>query len=182
VSKSRTTKKTPDQVPLEPGNPFQGKGKRGSRITVSAKDRRTADGIVFDSMWEMRVYLFLKENFGKRAFRLQPVFELQPGFVNKQGRKIRPISYHADFIFGRKRANVDSPVGPKHVVIDAKGMKDAVFRMKHKMFMYQYDTILHMPSRVKDLEPLADHISKVTGKPRKSHKTAPKSKKAKKSQ
>lgn len=155
----------PDKVPLEPGNPFgNARPKRGSRIVVSAKERRTMDGIVFDSMWEMRVYDHLKKAFGKRAFHLQPIFELQPGFVSNEGKKIRPIQYHADFLFGRKRRKPDSALTDKHVVIDAKGMQDAVFKMKRKMFMYHYGHTLHMPSRVRDLAPLVKEIERVTGR------------------
>lgn len=144
-------------------NPFK-RAKRGSRIVVSAKEERTMDGIVFDSKWEMRVYKYLKDNFGKRAFTLQPAFLLQEGFTSVEGEKCRPIQYKGDFIFGPKRKSADSPLTAKHVVIDAKGMKDPIFKMKRKMFLYHYEQPLYLPSRVRDLEPLKKIIIQKTGR------------------
>lgn len=135
-------------------NPFL-RPKRGSRIVVSAKEKRIEDGVVFDSQWEKRVYIFLRDNFGKRYFDLQPNFELQPKFTDPQGEKHRGIFYRGDFIFGPKRETPSDPLTDKHVVIDAKGMKDAMFKLKRKLFLHRFGGPLHLPSRVRDLEALA---------------------------
>jgi hypothetical protein len=138
-------------------NPFT-REKRGSRIVVSKKELRTEDGIVFASRWERRVYVFLRDNFGKESFKLQPSFLLVPAFVDADGIKRRPIVYKADFIFGPIRSTPDAPLTGEHCVIDAKGMQDAVFKMKHKMYLYAYKHSIWLPSRVRDLEQLADHL------------------------
>jgi hypothetical protein len=135
-------------------NPFL-RPKRGTRIVVSAKEKRTEDDIVFASQWEKRTYIFLRDNFGRDSFSLQPNFELQPKFQDLSGEKHRGIFYKADFLFGPPRATPSEPLTDTHVVIDAKGMKDAVFSLKRKMFLYRYGGPLHLPSRVKDLEILA---------------------------
>lgn len=138
-------------------NPFD-KQKRGSRIVVSPKEKRTEDGIVFASAWEKRVYVELRNAFGKDAFQLQPRFVLQPKFRGADGVNHREIAYVADFLFGPKRKDKSSPITGEHVVIDAKGMKDAVFKIKHKMFVYQYGQPLYLPSRVRDVKELVEFI------------------------
>lgn len=138
-------------------NPFL-KEKRGSRIVVSSKELRTEDGIVFASRWEKRVYTFLRDNFGVETFQLQPSFLLQPTFVDAEGIKRRSIVYKADFIFGPPRTHNDSPITYEHCVIDAKGMQDSVFKMKHKMYLFHFKQPLWLPARVRDLETLADHL------------------------
>jgi hypothetical protein len=138
-------------------NPFL-REKRGSRIVVSDKEARTEDGIVFSSKWEMRVYKYLRDAFGADAFELQPSFELQPKFAGCDGKTVRGIFYKADFIFGPKRESNSSPIHEGHTVIDAKGMKDAVFKMKAKMFEFKYRQPLHLPSRVGQLKNLEKTI------------------------
>lgn len=135
-------------------NPFL-RPKRGTRIVVSSKEKRTEDGMVFDSQWEKRVYIFLRDNFGKEHFDFQPNFELQPKFTDPQGEKHRGIFYRADFLFGPPRETPASPLTEKHVVIDAKGMKDAMFKLKRKLFLCKYGGPLHLPARVRNLEALA---------------------------
>jgi hypothetical protein len=141
--------------PQETGvNPFL-REKRGTRIVVSEKADRTEDGIVFSSKWEMRVYKYLRDAFGADTFVLQPSFELQPKFKGHDGKTVRGIFYKADFMFGPPRSAPEDPICDEHIVIDAKGMKDAVFKMKAKMFEYRYRQPLYLPSRVghlKDLE------------------------------
>lgn len=134
-------------------NPFD-QEKRGSRIIVSPKEKRTEDGIVFASAWEKRVYVEFRNAFGRDKFELQPKFLLQPKFIGADGIKHREILYVADFIFGPKRKDKDSPLTDAHVVVDAKGMRDAVFKLKHKMFVYRYQQELHLPSRVMDVKAL----------------------------
>jgi hypothetical protein len=154
-------------------NPF-GREKRGSRIIVSAKEARTEDGVVFDSKHEMKVYKFLRDNFGRDTFELQPKFLLQESFRDTDNVLRREILYKGDFIFGPKRKAKDSPITSKHTVVDAKGMQDAVFKMKHKMFLYKYKQPLYLPRLVRDLEAIASVLES------KGYKRLPQEKKTKK--
>lgn len=91
------------------------------------------DGHTFDSIKEMNYYLKLKllENAGKiKDLELQKEFELQPSYRlnNKTSRK---IVYRADFTY--KTAEDD-----KLHVIDVKGYRTDVYRLKKKMFEYKY--------------------------------------------
>lgn len=91
------------------------------------------DGHTFDSIKEMNYYLKLKllESAGKiKNLELQKEFELQPSYRlnNKTNRK---IVYRADFTY--KTAEDD-----KLHVIDVKGYRTDVYRLKKKMFEYKY--------------------------------------------
>ena len=54
---------------------------------------------------------------------------LQPGFT-KNGKRHRPITYRADFRVRYKDGH--------EAIIDVKGYKTQVFRIKQKMFEYKY--------------------------------------------
>ena len=94
--------------------------------------KTTVDGIVFDSKHEADAYcrllLYKRANLVK-DIELQVPFELQEGY-EFNGKKIRPITYVADFVF------IDCD-GIKHVV-DAKGMRTEVYKIKKKMFEFKY--------------------------------------------
>lgn len=95
----------------------------------------TVDGIEFDSVKEANYYLYLKQlqKTGEVVkIELQPRFELLPGFA-KNGKKYRPINYTADF----KVTYADGRVE----VIDTKGYKTQVFKLKHKLFEYKYSNL-----------------------------------------
>lgn len=97
-------------------------------------NRRTVvDGIAFDSKHEADVYcrllLYKKSNLISGDIERQVPFELQESF-EFNGKKIRPIKYIADFVF----TDCD---GIRHVV-DAKGMKTDVYKLKKKLFEYRY--------------------------------------------
>ena len=86
------------------------------------------DGHTFDSKAEARYYSQLK--LRKRAkeiksFELQPRFRLQEGF-NKDGNRYSPIDYVADFKIYHNDGSVE--------IVDVKGHKTQVFRIKQKMF------------------------------------------------
>lgn len=89
------------------------------------------DGHLFDSKKEAERYYELKlmEHAGViRHLELQPRFELQPPF-ECDGIKHRKIEYVGDFAYqenGRK------------VVEDVKGMETDVYKLKKKLFLYQY--------------------------------------------
>lgn len=90
-----------------------------------------ADGIIFDSKKEAAYYaeLVLLQKSGEiiNIFP-QPEFELQPAYV-KDGKKIRPIKYIADFLVEYKDGRQE--------VIDVKGYRfKEVYLLKKKMFHY----------------------------------------------
>ena len=96
-------------------------------------DKRTYDGIVFDSVMEMKYYrdvlLPLVESGDVVSYELQKPYELQPKFVH-DGKNVRAITYVADFYMVYKDG--------KEVVIDTKGCPDSVANLKRKLFWYCY--------------------------------------------
>ena len=98
------------------------------------------DGIKFDSKKESRDWknLCTMEASGLISnLRRQVSFELQPKYVTKDGRKIRPISYVADFVYERDGVTYAQ---------DSKGMKTDVYKIKRKMFEYKYPDIVFIES------------------------------------
>lgn len=97
---------------------------------------RTYDGIVFDSVMEMKFYRDVLcpevESGLVKRYDLQKEFVLQPKFT-RDGKTVRPITYVADFyieyIDGRK------------IVIDTKGCPDAKAMIKRKMMWYVYPDV-----------------------------------------
>lgn len=100
------------------------------------KNKKTEiDGIKFDSEMESHYYLYLihlKEIGEVVDFELQPTYILQEGFT-KDGKKIRPITYRADF----RVIYVDG----HEEIIDVKGRITAEFSLKRKMLLYKYRNI-----------------------------------------
>ena len=91
------------------------------------------DGYTFDSIREKNYYIKLKllEKAGKiKELELQKEFELQPSFKlnNKTSRK---ITYRSDFTY--KTTEDD-----KLHVVDVKGFRTDVYRLKKKLFEYKY--------------------------------------------
>lgn len=103
-------------------------------VDTSNKEKRTCDGIVFDSIDEMRFYrdwLCPKVESGEiTEYELQKKYELQPKFINKNGKPVRPIDYVADFVVTYKDGSVD--------VFDVKGCPDSLAKTKRKLFWYVY--------------------------------------------
>ena len=98
------------------------------------------DGKKFDSKKESRDWknLCTMEASGIISnLRRQVSFELQPKYTTKDGRKIRSISYVADFVYERD--------GQTYVQ-DSKGMKTDVYKLKRKMFEYRYPDIIFVES------------------------------------
>lgn len=105
-----------------------------SKYNVSSDTaKRTYDGIVYDSVVEMkfmRDYIVPRLESGEliKAER-QIKYELQPSF--KHGNiSVRAITYVADFVITYADGHV--------VVIDIKGMPDSVAKLKRKLFWYKY--------------------------------------------
>ena len=96
------------------------------------KEKRTCNGIVFDSVLEMKYYRDVvipkKESGEITHYELQKKYILQDGF-EKDGKKILPITYVADFY-------VEYSDGHNEV-IDIKGCPDATAKIKRKLFWHR---------------------------------------------
>jgi hypothetical protein len=93
------------------------------------------DGITFDSQKEANRYcdLLLEQRAGLvDRIELQPSFLLQAGYMDS-GKKVRDMYYVADFQVWYKDGRI--------VVIDTKGFKTQVYRMKKKLFRRKYPDI-----------------------------------------
>ena len=98
--------------------------------------RRTYNGIVFDSILEMKYYRDvlcpLVESGDVVKFELQKPYELQPKFKH-DNKNVQPITYVADFFIVYKDGT--------EVVIDTKGCPDSVANIKRKLFWYRYPDV-----------------------------------------
>lgn len=91
------------------------------------------DGVKFDSKKEAEYYLYLKsleKNHKIYDLKLQPHFILQDKF-KLNGKTIRKIEYIADFSYYSSQDD-------KLHVVDVKGLKTDVYKLKKKIFEYQY--------------------------------------------
>lgn len=92
----------------------------------------TIDGRTFDSMAEAAYYQELKLRLKAgdiKGFACQPKIELIPGFT-KHGRKIRPMTYIADFEITHNDGSIE--------YIDVKGVETETFKLKRKLFDFLY--------------------------------------------
>lgn len=100
------------------------------------KEKRTCNGIVFDSILEMKYYRDvlcpLVESGDVVEYELQKPYELQPKFV-RGGKNVQPITYVADFYMVFKDGSIK--------VVDTKGCPDSVAVLKRKLFWYRYPEI-----------------------------------------
>jgi len=92
------------------------------------------DGIVFASRAEGRYYehlLDLMHDGVVESFEMQKAYTLLDKFPHpKTGKTIRAIKYVPDFEVIYTDGRVE--------VVDVKGMRTDVFRMKCKLFMFRY--------------------------------------------
>ena len=91
------------------------------------------DGIKFDSNREMAYYIKLKMLEEKgiiKDLELQKSFELQPSF-KLNGKTYKKITYRADFSYVSVQDN-------KIHIVDTKGFRTQVYKLKRKMFAYKY--------------------------------------------
>lgn len=89
--------------------------------------------IKFDSNKELEYYLILKDRAKRgeiRHLQRQYTIEIQPAFTDKQGNKIKAITYKADFYFYDK-------ILKAWRVIDVKGFKTEVYKLKKKLLAYK---------------------------------------------
>ena len=90
------------------------------------------DSLTFDSKAEALYYseLKIRQKTGEILFfRVQPRYRLLDGF-EKDGKRHRPIDYIADFEIHHKDGSIE--------VVDIKGYKTDVFRIKEKLFNAKY--------------------------------------------
>lgn len=101
-------------------------------------EKRTHDGIVFDSILEMKYYRDvlcpLVESGDVVDYELQKPYELQPKFIH-DNKTVQPINYVADF-FIRYRDGQEE-------VIDTKGCPDQTALLKRKLFWYKYPDVCY---------------------------------------
>lgn len=93
------------------------------------------DGIVFDSRMEAARYteLRLLEQAGQiEGLTRQPEYLLLPGFTDAAGKRHRAIKHIADFSYFENG---------RLIVEDVKGVETAVWKLKHKMFLWRYPHI-----------------------------------------
>ena len=108
-----------------------------SKFNVSKNiEKRTCDGIVFDSEMEMKYYRDvlcpLEKSGDIVSYEMQKPYELQPKFVH-DGKTVQPIKYVSDFYVKYKDGHEE--------VIDVKGCPDSVAVLKRKLFWYNYPTL-----------------------------------------
>jgi hypothetical protein len=92
-----------------------------------------ADPYTFDSKREAARYqelLLLMKAGEVKEIGLQPGYVLLDGYI-KNGKKVRPIVYRADFKVYYTDGRVE--------VEDVKGFKTKEFRLKEKLFNAKYD-------------------------------------------
>lgn len=90
----------------------------------------------FDSMAEAARYreLALLEAAGAIAgLQVHPCYELQPAFTDSTGKRWAAIRYEADFAYTEDGTQV---------VEDVKGVQTAAFRLKRKLFLHRYPSLV----------------------------------------
>ena len=90
-------------------------------------------GIKFDSKKEMAYYIkleLLEQKGIIKDLELQKSFELQPSF-KLNGKTYKKITYRADFSYVSVQDN-------KIHIVDTKGFRTDVYKLKRKMFAYKY--------------------------------------------
>lgn len=111
-----------------------------SKYNVRSDDasKRTHDGIIFDSVLEMRFYrdvVLPQVGSGQITnVEMQKRYELQPKFKHN-GKTILPIYYVADFYLEYADGHIE--------VIDTKGCPDQKAAIKRKMFFYRFPDVTY---------------------------------------
>ena len=89
-------------------------------------------GLTFDSVKERNYYMYLEgllEAGEITNLQLQVKYILQPRFKAVNGHIIRPITYTADFVYNDKDG--------KEVIVDVKGFRTDVYKLKKKLMLYK---------------------------------------------
>lgn len=102
-------------------------------VTMQELEKRSCNGIVFDSVLEMKYYRDVVlpgvESGEIVYYELQKKYVLQDGF-ERNGKKVLPIVYVADFYIEYSDGRID--------VVDVKGCPDATAKIKRKLFWHRY--------------------------------------------
>lgn len=119
------------------GAPGKSKYNNNKPTFYDADKRET---LTFDSNKELEYYLLLKDREKRgeiKDLERQVSFEIQPAFKTSSGEKIQAITYKADFVFLEK--NTDPEIALKYIrrVIDVKGYKTDVYKLKKKLLAYK---------------------------------------------
>lgn len=128
-------------APLPPGM------HAGNFEKVKNSRRKVIDGIEFRSTLEADVYVLLKSWARAGAIRnlvCQPKYLLQPK-MRLEGKTQREITYVADFQFERRRPiHMERSGCPEYetIVIDAKGYRMEIYRLKVKLFRAKFPDIV----------------------------------------
>lgn len=111
--------------------------RRQPRVRSKYGNRKTVvQGIEFDSKWESEVYRYLRfrEQAGDISqLERQVSYVLLPAFKDRHGKRRQAITYIPDFAYIDKDGS--------KCVVDAKGIETAVFKIKHKWFLFEYPEI-----------------------------------------
>jgi hypothetical protein len=131
--------------------------KKLGRYRVSSKEDRTYDNIVFDSKWEAQTYKLLKMLLpADTQVHMQVPFLLQEKFKTSAGKTIREINYCADFVITREKDLQPNIIPGDAFVVDSKGHLTDIFKLKNKLFMYKYRTVIHQVKSAKDVADVVD--------------------------
>lgn len=104
------------------------------------------DGYTFDSIFESKVYVILRDDPRVKILDIHPRYTLQEKYQTKDGRKIRAMEYVSDFIID---------VMWDIYILDAKGKETTDFKIKRKIFEYKYrDSKLIVAHSQKELKQL----------------------------
>ena len=103
-------------------------------------DPELKETLKFDSKKEFEYYLLLKDRQKRgeiKDLERQVTFIIQPPFTDNRGNKIKGIAYKADFVFLEK--NTDPDIALKYVrrIIDVKGCKTEVYKLKKKLLAFR---------------------------------------------
>lgn len=126
-------------------NRFQKKDKTKESTQKYNAKKTEIDWITFDSLLESRFYIWLRDNiYWIKLLWRQNKFILQDKFRTKDWEAIREIYYKCDF-------HIEYQWDIYY--IDSKWNSDAVFKLKHKMWLKKYwqENILLVCKSIKQL-------------------------------
>ena len=112
---------------------------------ASAIDPDTKERIEFDSIKE-RDYFYLLKDREKRGeiydIKMQVPITIQEGFTMPDGSKVRAITYKADFYYKERIGAklIDGKIISDDIkihVVDVKGYKTEVYKLKKKLLAYK---------------------------------------------
>jgi hypothetical protein len=135
-------------------------GKR-SKYNVAPKERRTVDGVVFDSRQEMLLYQHTVQRMGAGVVVRQPRFLLDDGFRDPDTNEWhRATIYVGDMLLTRRTTprDDDAPLHPDEFVVDVKGTRTRLYMRSKKQFIRRYGHTIHEVRTLKQLNTLLDTV------------------------